>query len=105
MTQEIIKAKFKETEFPLTTPNIFGGILTPASGDKGDGLVSLTMEDERISKYSKPVVSACEGHETWTHLGAATVKVLNVVPQEGEVTIIMEIKGGPIDYRTHVLIY
>ncbi len=39
-----------------------------------------------------------------THLGAAPVRVLNVVPQHGELSILVEIRGGPINYRLHVII-
>ena len=96
-----------ETKNPDGTSKIWGfaAVLVPEDGEKRDGHVILNLTDDKISKYSKPVATACEGKAHWTHVGAASVEVLNVVPQEEELNILIRIQGGPIEYRAHVLVY
>ena len=90
----------------LSNPDGYAANLVPTDMTERNGLMVLNLTNEHINVKSLAVASICEIFEDNPFLGSGVMKVLNVVPENGGVKILVEIDSGiPIMYRIHLIVY
>lgn len=104
MKNEVIEIKEIEDEVNFGPSTGFAKILY-SNGARRNGIFDVNWRDSKIKKNWKVVASACKASANGTGVIGEDVKVLNVVPTNGQLLMRLYIKGEPTEFRIHIIIY